>query len=67
MKSTPAGLQACTVRTIEITAADLPVSCPPRDDRVWDAHPRVYLALSEAGQASCPYCGTLFTLKAEAC
>lgn len=54
---------ACTTRRYEVTRADLPLSCPPQDERVWDAHPRVYLPLEEAGQILCPYCGTLYTLK----
>lgn len=56
---------ACTERHIEITTADLPLSCPPRDDRVWDAHPRVYLPIEELGKVLCPYCGTQYSLKTE--
>ncbi len=55
--------QACTLRHAEITAADLPLSCPPRDERVWDAHPRVYLPIEATGSMLCPYCGTRYTLK----
>lgn len=55
--------EACTKRHVEITQADLPLSCPPRDDRVWDAHPRVYLPIEETGEYICPYCGTEYTLK----
>lgn len=58
--------KACTTRTIEVTHADLPIACPPLDDRVWDAHPRVYLSLPAEGRVACPYCGTLFLLK-DAC
>ncbi|HEU5281780.1 MAG TPA: zinc-finger domain-containing protein [Gammaproteobacteria bacterium] len=54
---------ACTALTVELTAADLPVSCPPRDDRIWDAHPRVYLTLNAEGKVACPYCGTTYILK----
>ena len=54
---------ACTALTVELTTADLPVSCPPRDDRIWDAHPRVYLTLNAEGQVVCPYCGTTYVLK----
>lgn len=54
--------QACTQRHSEVTYADLPLSCPPRDERVWDAHPRVYLPIEEEGEVVCPYCGTKFTL-----
>jgi uncharacterized Zn-finger protein len=57
--------QACTKRIAEITQAMLPLSCPPRDDRVWDAHPRVYLPIEEAPnhQIDCPYCGTKYILR----
>lgn len=55
--------QACTQRRYEITQADLPLSCPPRDDRVWDAHPRVYLPIEETGSALCPYCSAEYILK----
>lgn len=55
--------QACTVRLCEITLADLPLSCPPRDDRIWDAHPRVYLPIEDSGEERCPYCSTNYILK----
>lgn len=54
--------EACTVRRATVTEADLPLSCPPRDLRVWDAHPRVYLPIEEKGQVLCPYCGTTYIL-----
>lgn len=53
---------ACTQRELTITQQELPLSCPPRDDRVWDAHPRVYLPIEETGTYTCPYCGTLYRL-----
>ena len=31
---------------------------------MWCSHPRVFLDLSETGNASCPYCGTKYQLKA---
>ena len=55
--------QACTTRLCEITRADLPLSCPPREDRVWDAHPRVYLPIEQTGEYLCPYCSTKYILK----
>lgn len=58
--------EACTHRRVEITERDLPLSCPPRDDRVWDAHPRVYLPIETLGKVACPYCGTEYILKAAA-
>ncbi|HEX4044236.1 MAG TPA: zinc-finger domain-containing protein [Gammaproteobacteria bacterium] len=56
------GPPACTKRRYEITRADLPLSCPPRDMRVWDAHPRVYLSIEETGKITCPYCGAEYVL-----
>ncbi len=55
--------QACTQLQYEVTLADLPLSCPMRNTRVWDAHPRVYLPLEEPGETVCPYCGTKYILK----
>jgi len=57
--------QACTKRRIEVSLAQLPLSCPPLDDRVWDAHPRVYLPLEEKKALDCPYCGTHYILKSD--
>jgi uncharacterized Zn-finger protein len=55
--------EACTQRQHEITSADLPLSCPLRDEQVWNAHPKVYLPLEESGTVVCPYCGTKYILK----
>lgn len=55
--------QACTRRRYEITQADLPLSCPTREMRVWDAHPRVYLPIEESREVTCPYCGAEYVLK----
>ena len=55
--------QACTARTYEVTADDLPLSCPTHEMRVWDAHPRVYLAIETLGEVTCPYCDAKFILK----
>ncbi len=54
--------QACTSKHYEVTRADLPVSCPMPNERVWDAHPRVYLAIEETGHVVCPYCEAEYTL-----
>lgn len=48
---------------VELGAADLPAFCPNRQMTVWNQHPRVFLDLSHDGQASCPYCGTVYRLK----
>lgn len=46
-----------------IQQADLPLSCPLPDKKLWNAHPRVYLPIEETGQATCPYCGAQYILK----
>lgn len=56
-------LEACTKRRYEVTQADLPLSCPMQDMRVWDAHPRVYLPIEETGEVVCPYCDAEYVLK----
>jgi len=55
--------RACTERHAIVTVADLPFSCPKRDERVWDGHPRVYLPIEETGRVVCPYCGTEYKLE----
>lgn len=50
-------------RTVEVKESDLPLHCPMQGDAVWDAHPRVFLAVEEKGEARCPYCGTLYKLQ----
>ena len=48
----------------EVTAADLPLSCPMPGMALWNSHPKVYLAIEATGSARCPYCSALFVLKA---
>jgi uncharacterized Zn-finger protein len=55
--------QACTKNRYEVSRADLPLSCPTKEMRVWDAHPRVYVPIKETGRAVCPYCDAEFILK----
>ena len=50
-------------RRIEITIKDLPLHCPMPSMRLWNSHPRVFLPIEDTGEALCPYCGTLYTLK----
>ena len=49
------------VRTV--TPKDLPLSCPPKDQALWDMHPRVYLPIEAEGQVVCPYCSAHYVLK----
>lgn len=53
-------------RHVEVTAADLPLHCPLPSQALWNAHPRVFLPIENTGEALCPYCGTLYTLKSGA-
>lgn len=65
MKSThqKSNLQGNTKRRYEITAQDLPLSCPSPEFRLWDSHPRVYLPVEKTGRAVCPYCEAEYVLK----
>ena len=55
---------------VELLAADLNpqggVYCPsPKADMtLWNSHPKVYLDVARTGEAKCPYCGTVYALKA---
>jgi uncharacterized Zn-finger protein len=55
---------------IELLAKDLnragEVFCPnPKAGmQLWNAHPRVYLDVAHTGEVKCPYCGTVYRLKA---
>ena len=55
--------RACQTKRYVVSKENLPVACPPRDERVWDAHPRVYLSKDDHGLIVCPYCGTEFILQ----
>lgn len=48
---------------IELSASELPASCPNPKMTLWNQHPRVFLDVATTGQASCPYCGTKYKLK----
>ncbi len=50
-------------QVIEVTAADLPVSCPQAGTLSAAQHPRVYIPVRESGgAATCPYCGAEYRL-----
>ncbi len=59
-----------TTAPVELTAHDLnpagDFSCPhPKADmKLWNSHPRVYIDVGHDGQGKCPYCGTVYQLKA---
>ena len=37
---------------------------PNADMKLWNGHPRIYLDVAHTGEAKCPYCGTVYRLKA---
>ncbi len=51
---------------VELDGTDLPAYCPNPAMPIWSSHPRVYLEIAHNGEAKCPYCGTLYRLKAGA-
>jgi uncharacterized Zn-finger protein len=53
---------ANTEKQVQVSANDLPICCPSPGQKIWDAHPRVYLPVEESGEATCPYCGTHYVL-----
>lgn len=53
-------------REILVQHDELPISCPTKSMTLWNAHPRVYLPLSEENpHVVCPYCDTAFVLEGE--
>lgn len=48
---------------IDVSPADLPLSCPLPGESVWNMHPKVYLPIEASGAATCPYCGASYLLK----
>ena len=50
-------------QVIQVSKADLPLSCPRPDDELSSMHPRVYLPIEKTGEAVCPYCGAKYALK----
>ena len=53
---------------VEVTAKDLQghgvVFCPNPKMPLWSGHPKVFIDIASTGEGKCPYCGTLYRLKA---
>ena len=53
---------------IEVTAHDLQgpgaVTCPNPKMPLWSNHPKVFIDVVTTGSVKCPYCGTVYSLKA---
>ena len=53
--------------TVDVMARDLQggaVFCPNPKMALWSGHPRVFIDVASTGEGKCPYCGTLYRLKA---
>jgi uncharacterized Zn-finger protein len=53
---------------VEVTGKDLQgpgvVFCPNPKQELWSNHPKVYIDVASHGEGKCPYCGTVYKLKA---
>jgi uncharacterized Zn-finger protein len=53
---------------VELDAHDLTgpgaAFCPNPKMPLWSNHPKVYIDVGTTGEGRCPYCGTLYRLKA---
>jgi uncharacterized Zn-finger protein len=53
---------------VEVLAADVQdngsVFCPNPKMALWSTHPKVFIDLAHSGEGKCPYCGTVYRLKA---
>ena len=53
---------------VEVAAADLvghaAVFCPNPKMPLWSNHPKVFIDVATTGEGKCPYCGTVYKLKA---
>ena len=53
---------------VEVTAKDVQgpgvVACPNPKMALWSNHPRVFIDVAATGGGKCPYCGTVYRLKA---
>lgn len=53
---------------VEVSAKDLQgpgvVACPNPKQALWSQHPKVYIDVATTGEGRCPYCGTVYRLKA---
>lgn len=58
----PGSIPANAENRYDVTRANLPLSCPMPGMRLWNSHPKVYLAIEATGRAKCPYCGAQYTL-----
>ncbi len=57
-----------TKAVVELAAADLVgpgvIACPNPQMPLWSNHPKVFIDVAKTGEGKCPYCGTVYRLKA---
>lgn len=53
---------------VELGAADLigpgVTHCPNPKMALWSNHPKVFIDVASTGEGRCPYCGTVYRLRA---
>ena len=53
---------------VELLSSDLQgpgvVACPNPKTALWSAHPKVFIDVATSGEGRCPYCGTVYRMKA---
>jgi uncharacterized Zn-finger protein len=53
---------------VELSAKELQgpgvVACPNPKMTLWSNHPKVFIDVAGTGEGRCPYCGTVYKLKA---
>jgi uncharacterized Zn-finger protein len=53
---------------VELSSGDLlgpgVVHCPNPKMALWSEHPKVFIDVATTGEGRCPYCGTVYRLKA---
>jgi uncharacterized Zn-finger protein len=53
---------------VELAASDLvghgATFCPNPRMPLWSNHPKVFIDVGHSGEGRCPYCGTVYRLKA---
>ncbi|MEP7282506.1 MAG: zinc-finger domain-containing protein, partial [Rubrivivax sp.] len=53
---------------VELRAAELlgggVICCPNPKMTLWNQHPRVFIDIAATGEGRCPYCGTVYRLRA---
>jgi uncharacterized Zn-finger protein len=53
---------------VEVTAKDVQgpgvVACPNPRMALWSTHPKVFIDVTQPSGGKCPYCGTVYRLKA---